>query len=81
MSFGVTELLIIGAIVLLMFGTGKLKSMGSDLGTAIKGFKHAMSDTHAPEADKEQPKLQADEVKPMPETKTQHGSAKVKKES
>ena len=36
MSFGVTELIIIAVIVLLLFGTTKLKSLGSDLGGAIK---------------------------------------------
>lgn len=31
-------------IVLLVFGSGKLKNFGSDLGSAIKGFKKAMSE-------------------------------------
>ena len=44
MSFGVTELIIILVIVLLLFGTTKLKSIGSDLGSAIKGFRNAVSD-------------------------------------
>jgi sec-independent protein translocase protein TatA len=44
MSFGVTELIIILVIVLLLFGTTKLKSIGSDLGSAIKGFRSAVSD-------------------------------------
>ncbi|MFT5212130.1 MAG: sec-independent protein translocase protein TatA [Flavobacterium sp.] len=44
MSFGVTELMIIAVIVLLLFGTTKLKSLGSDLGSAIKGFRSAMDD-------------------------------------
>lgn len=43
MSFGIPELLIILAIILLLFGTTKLKSLGSDLGSAIKGFRSAMS--------------------------------------
>lgn len=42
MGFGVTELLIILAIVLLLFGGRKLKSLGTDLGGAIKGFRKAM---------------------------------------
>ncbi len=52
MSFGITELAIILVIVLLLFGTTKLKSLGSDLGSAIKGFKSAISDDKgvAPEA-------------------------------
>jgi sec-independent protein translocase protein TatA len=36
------QLLIIFAIVILIFGTSKLKSLGSDLGGAVKGFKKAM---------------------------------------
>ncbi|MAV25905.1 MAG: twin-arginine translocase TatA/TatE family subunit [Gammaproteobacteria bacterium] len=44
MSFGVTELILVLVIVLLLFGTTKLKSLGSDLGSAIKGFRSAMDD-------------------------------------
>jgi len=49
MSFGITELLIILVIVVLLFGTTKLKSMGSDLGGAIKGFRNAVGDNQAEE--------------------------------
>ena len=72
MSFGVTELIIIAVIVLLLFGTTKLKSLGSDLGSAIKGFRSAM----APEDDN--PKLEADEPKPIPDATQQ---SKIKKKS
>ncbi len=41
---GPTELLILLAIVALLFGTKKLRSMGSDLGSAIKSFKSAVND-------------------------------------
>jgi len=44
MGFSVTELLIILFIVVLLFGTKKLKSIGGDLGGAIKGFRGAMRD-------------------------------------
>ncbi len=44
MSFGITELVIVLVIVLLLFGTTKLKSLGSDLGSAIKGFRSAVGD-------------------------------------
>ena len=37
-GLGMTELLIILAIVLLIFGPKRLKNIGSDLGGAIKGF-------------------------------------------
>ena len=49
MSFGVTELVIILVIVVLLFGTTKIKSLGTDLGSAIKGFRSAVTDN----ADKE----------------------------
>lgn len=55
MSFGVTELIIIAVIVLLLFGTSKLKNLGSDLGSAIKGFKSAVTEEEG------QAKLEADE--------------------
>ena len=44
MSFGVTEVILVLVIVLLLFGTTKLKSLGGDLGSAIKGFRNAMED-------------------------------------
>lgn len=37
------QLLIILAIVIMIFGTKKLRNMGGDLGSAVKGFKKAMS--------------------------------------
>lgn len=43
-GFGLTELLVVLAIVLLIFGPKRLKSLGSDLGSAIKGFRSAVSD-------------------------------------
>ncbi len=47
MGFGgisIWQLLIVLAIVLALFGTKKLRSMGSDLGNAVKGFRGAMKD-------------------------------------
>ena len=44
-GFGIWELLIILVIVALLFGTKKLKGMGSDLGGAVKGFQNAMKDS------------------------------------
>lgn len=38
------SLLLILVIVLLLFGTKKLRNVGSDLGGALKGFKSAMND-------------------------------------
>ncbi|MBD1558610.1 Sec-independent protein translocase subunit TatA [Vibrio sp. S9_S30] len=44
MGISVTQLIIIAVIVLLLFGTKKLRNIGGDLGGAIKGFKKAMND-------------------------------------
>lgn len=44
MGIGFRELLIILAIALLIFGAKKLRTIGSDLGSAVKGFKQAMNE-------------------------------------
>lgn len=59
MGIGFKELLIILAIALLIFGAKRLKTIGSDLGGAVKGFKKAMDD----EDDKETQQLNAPEQK------------------
>jgi sec-independent protein translocase protein TatA len=43
-SFSIWHWLVILAIVLLLFGTKRLKNLGTDLGSAIKGFKSAVKD-------------------------------------
>lgn len=55
-GFGLTELLVVLAIVLLIFGPKRLKSLGSDLGNAIKGFRKAVSDDDKP-ADSDDPRV------------------------
>ncbi len=42
MGISIWQLLIVLVIVLLLFGTRKLRNLGSDLGGAIRGFKEAM---------------------------------------
>jgi sec-independent protein translocase protein TatA len=44
MGIGFRELLIILAIALVIFGAKRLKTIGSDLGGAVKGFKKAMGE-------------------------------------
>ena len=44
MGIGFRELLVILVIALVLFGAKKLKNIGSDLGSAVRGFKKAMSD-------------------------------------
>lgn len=43
-GIGIWQLVIILVIVLLLFGTKRLRGLGGDLGGALKGFKKAMSD-------------------------------------
>jgi sec-independent protein translocase protein TatA len=55
MGFGgisIWQLLIVLAIIVLLFGTKKLRGMGSDLGSAVKGFKKAISDEQDTDKDK-----------------------------
>jgi len=54
-NLGMTELLVILAIVVLLFGTKRLGSLGSDLGAAIKGFRTSMK------SDEDKEKLSARE--------------------
>lgn len=48
-GISIWQLLIIAVIVVLLFGTKKLRGIGNDLGSAVKGFKEAMSDEDASE--------------------------------
>ena len=48
-GIGIWQLLIILLIVFMLFGTKKLRTLGSDLGGALKGFKSAMADDEASE--------------------------------
>lgn len=51
-SFSIWHWLIVLLIVVMVFGTKKLKNMGSDLGGAVKGFKDGMRDGSASADDK-----------------------------
>lgn len=44
MGISVWQLTIIAVIIALLFGTKRLRTLGSDVGTTIKGFKEALSD-------------------------------------
>lgn len=43
-NIGPVQLLIVLVIVLAIFGTKRLRTLGSDLGSAVKGFRSAMSE-------------------------------------
>jgi len=55
-NIGPVQLLIVLVIVLAIFGTKRLRTLGSDLGSAVKGFRSAMS-----EADKETTEQRGDQ--------------------
>ena len=49
-SFSIWHWLIVLLVVVMVFGTKKLKNMGSDLGGAVKGFKDGMKDGSSDDA-------------------------------
>lgn len=49
-SFSIWHWLIVLVVVLLVFGTKKLRNIGSDLGGAVKGFKDGMKEGGADES-------------------------------
>jgi sec-independent protein translocase protein TatA len=55
MGLSTTHLIIFLVIIILIFGTKKLKNIGSDLGSAVKGFKDGMKDGSTPEKPAETP--------------------------
>lgn len=60
-GISIWQLLIILVIVLLLFGTKKLKGIGSDLGGAVKGFKDSVKDDESPDQANSQAKVAEEE--------------------
>jgi len=66
-GIGIWQLVIILVIVVMLFGTKKLRNIGGDLGGALKGFKNAMKD----DADKDDKDAEDDDsVKPAADAST-----------
>ena len=61
LGIGIWQLAIILLIVVLIFGTKRLKSIGSDLGGALKGFKKSMGDDEDKTSDEQQRRLEDDD--------------------
>jgi sec-independent protein translocase protein TatA len=57
-SFSIWHWLIVLVIVMLIFGTKKLRNVGQDLGGAVKGFKDGMKDANGAEKTEEAPPTQ-----------------------
>ena len=66
MSIGPLQILIVLLIVVLIFGTRKLRNLGSDLGGAIKSFKKSVSEEETRETMTEKKEKQDHEEKPKP---------------
>jgi len=60
MGIGMRELIIILLVVLLVFGAKKLRTIGTDLGAAVKGFKKSMDDGDEEQSSPSPKKLRAD---------------------
>ncbi len=61
MGISIWQLLIVLVIVLLLFGTKKLRNIGSDLGGAIRGFRSSMKESGEEEKDGDSAKLEQEE--------------------
>jgi sec-independent protein translocase protein TatA len=53
-GISIWQLLIIAVIVVLLFGTKKIRNLGTDLGSVVKGFKNAVTDDTAKKEDASQ---------------------------
>ena len=72
-GISVTQLLILLVIVMLVFGTKRLRNIGSDLGSAVKGFRKGIEDE--PE-DEEPEKLTTEEkTSAEPQKKEENATA------
>ena len=67
-GIGIWQLLIVLVIVLLLFGTKRLKGLGGDLGGAIKGFKKAMTEDKSEDEKTADQKRVEDETTEAPKT-------------
>ena len=69
-SFSIWHWLIVLVIVMLVFGTKKLRNIGSDLGGAVKGFKEGVKDGAASEAKPAESAQVGQTIDVKPEEKT-----------
>jgi sec-independent protein translocase protein TatA len=76
-GLGMTELLVILAIVLLIFGPKRLKSIGSDLGGAIKGFRKAVTEDEETKPEAQERVIDGDEQKPESQTSKTQQETKI----
>ncbi len=72
-GISIWQLVIILVIIVLLFGTKKLKNIGGDLGSAVKGFKKAVSEEDAA-------KEESKEAEKLEQAKTQTKDTETTKE-
>jgi sec-independent protein translocase protein TatA len=77
-SFSIWHWLIVLLIVVMVFGTKKLRNLGSDLGGAVKGFKDGMKDGSAAEEKPAAPAAQVANAAPAADKTTIDVEAKQK---
>jgi sec-independent protein translocase protein TatA len=70
-SFSIWHWLIVLVIVMLIFGTKKLRNMGADLGGAVRGFKDGMREG-SEKADAAAPQVTGKTVEGEVKSKTEH---------
>ncbi len=63
-NIGIWQLLIVAVIIIVIFGSKKLRNLGGDLGSSVKGFKKAMQDEN------QQDKQESLDVKEASDEKT-----------
>lgn len=77
MGISIWQLLIVLGIVILLFGTKKLRNIGTDLGGAIRGFKKSMGDEENPQ-DKD--KTEGDSIENQEKSTVQESSTEKTEE-
>ena len=69
-TFSIWHWLIVLLIIVLVFGTKKLKNIGSDLGGAVKGFKDGVKEGSSPETQTPPPSVTAAQAQPATDKTT-----------
>jgi len=72
-GISVTQLLILLVIVMLVFGTKRLRNIGSDLGSAVKGFRKGIEDE--PEDSEPEKITEVENVSAKPQDKKENATA------
>ncbi len=63
---GTPEIIIIGVVIILIFGVGKLSGLGRDLGSSIKEFRRAVRDEDSADEPAEQQQVSTTQAPPPP---------------